>query len=364
MGAWSFLITGLFVITFSNISFATEQLYFGRFHSRALFNASFSKKCGSPLVILVPGSGANGPEEMVPGLSTLDGIDHSIFSSFSEGLRRGGVATLAIGKPGVEYFKSWNRSEWFYDPSLFDSLVWQDLVDNLKDAFEFAKTLPCVDPNQISVLGHSEGTQVAADFALDDPDGLRSLILVGFSGENLATTLDWQFFRRPIDSWLKPDLDLNFDGLISRADAAAWPEFKWDWNTQDQLLSLVEIEETLRSDLRAMNKIQELARSHVWKDVFERTPLYSQIAKLKQDLVVFTGELDVQTRPEDALLLRAECEKHGKKNCKVTLVLGLGHAMSSPKGPRMQKWLDATLGPVSDQFMDMLKATASQLCKT
>ncbi|MCB0411780.1 MAG: FAD-dependent monooxygenase [Bdellovibrionales bacterium] len=42
------------------------------------------------------------------------------------------------------------------------------------------------------VLGHSEGTQVAVDFANQYPSDVTNLILVGFSGENLATTSEFK----------------------------------------------------------------------------------------------------------------------------------------------------------------------------
>lgn len=195
------------------MSLAQQKVTFGRYKSRALFTPSDSLQCPAPLVILVPGSGANGPEEMMPAALTGDGLDHSIFGSFAKGLQRAHAATLAIGKPGVEFFSSWNKQNYFYDASLYQGLTWQDLINNLSDAFQYAKNLPCVDINNITVLGHSEGTQVAIDFAQAEPKLVASLILVGFAGENLATTVDWQLFRRPIDAFLSPMSTLITMGL-------------------------------------------------------------------------------------------------------------------------------------------------------
>lgn len=337
-----------------------QKVTFGRYNSRAIFNQSSEPKCHAPLVILVPGSGANGPEEMMPGAVTGDNKEHSIFGSFSEGLRRSQVGTLAIGKPGVDFFQCWN-CKWFYDQALYENLGWQDLIENLKDAVAFAKTLPCVDANRISVLGHLEGTQVAVDFASQYPREVAGLVLVGFSGESLATTVDWQLFRRDIDAFLAPDVDKDKDAFVSRDEARQWPEFRWPWKPGQTKVSLVEIEQYLRSDSVRRSAYEKLASEKIWKGVFDRPPIYQQTAALKQNLFVFTGELDIQTRPEEALKLKDECAKQGKADCEVSVVPEVGHAMSAPKGPRKQKLLDATLGPVDESFLQLLASTARRL---
>lgn len=339
--------------------FAQQKITFGRFNSRAIYTQSDT--CPAPLVILVPGSGANGPEEMIPASATGNGKDHSIFGSFSTGLQKGHASTLAVGKPGIEFFKSWEPKDRFYDLALYQGLGWQDLINNLSDAVDYAKSLPCVDASRITVLGHSEGTQVAVDFANQKPSAVTNLILVGFSGESLATTVDWQFYRRPIDAWLKPDVDQNHDGYISKTEVNAWPEFSWNWKPGQDKVSFDEIETELRNDVNLKAEFQKLTTAKIWLGVFNRDPIYKEAAGLSQNIFVFTGEMDVQTRPEEALKLQAECTAQKKTNCEVTIVPALGHAMSLPKGPRRQKLVDSTLGPVESSFLDLLTATALRL---
>lgn len=344
-----------------SLSFAEQKITFGRYDSRAIFNEANVAQCPAPLVILIPGSGANGPEEMMPGAVTDDGMDHSIFGEFSEGLRRGNVGTLAVGKPGIDFFKTWNPKDKFYDQSMYQNLGWQDLIDNLKDAVEFSKTLPCVDPSRIYVLGHSEGTQVAVDYAQQNPSVAKGLLLVGFSGENLATTVDWQLFRRVIDVFVQPDVDVNRDGYMSLNEAKVWPELVWPWKPSQDKVSYAEIEQTLRGDPDTQNEYQKLTKAKIWQGVFFREPIYAEAASLSEDLYVFTGDLDIQTRPEEALKMKNQCEKVQKSNCEVHLVPGLGHAMSQPKGPRKHKLLDSTLGGVDESFKSLLHSTALKL---
>ena len=350
----------VFIILFAKQLYAQQNLTFGRYESRAIFKKSNDPNCFAPIVILVPGSGANGPEEMVPASATSDNRDHSIFNAFSEGLHKGHAGTLSIGKPGVEFFKTWDKSKWFYNQTLFANLQWQDLINNLKDAVALAKTLPCVNPKRIVVLAHSEGTQVAIDFAHQNPYEVSDFILVGFAGESLAVTLDWQFFRRPIDAWLKPDVDINRDNFISKVEVEQWPEFQWNWKPQQTIVSLIEIEQALRADVSLLKKYKEFSLTPLWKNVFNRPAIYSDAARLKQNIYVFTGALDVQTRPEESLNLQTECRRKNKANCWVHIVPGLGHAMSEPKGLRKQKLIDATLGPVSPNFLKLLESIAKQ----
>lgn len=340
---------------------AQQKNTFGRFNSRSIFTQANNPSCPAPLVILVPGSGPNGPEEMMPSSITGDGKDHSLFGSFSEGLQRGRVGTLAIGKPGVDFFKSWDAKDRFYDTALYQNLSWHDMINNLKDAVDYAKTLPCVDADRITVLGHSEGTQIAVDFAKQNPTAVSSLILVGLSGESLATTVDWQFYRRSIDAWLAPDVDQNRDGYISKDEAKTWPEFTWVWKPDQDKVSFAEIETTLRAEANLSAAYQKLTTAKIWQGVFDREPIYTEAATLQQNIFVFTGALDVQTRPEEALKLKAECALQKKSNCEVTIMPGVGHAMSLPKGPRMQKLIDATLGPVEESFLSQLASTAQRI---
>lgn len=346
------------ILLLSNSSFSSEKIQIGKFKSRAIYNQQVVATCPAPLVIMIPGSGANGPEEMMPSNMTGDGQDHSLFESFSNGLNSGGVSTLALGKPGIEYFNSWDKNNWFYDQDLYTNLNWQDLVDNLNEAVLYAKQLPCVDTSKIYILGHSEGTQVAPDYATQHPELIKGLILIGFSGENLHTTVDWQLFQELIDSWLSPDVDINHDGFISYEETKNWPEFHWNFKDSTDKVSFDQIESTLRQDSNIQSQFSLLSNKKIWEGVFDRKPLYEEIASLNQDIFVFTGSLDVQTRPEESLKLKDECSKKNKLNCEISIVEGLGHGMSKPRAPRAQKLLDSTLGPVEQSFIDTLKALA------
>jgi len=347
----SLFFTLVSVVAFS--AQAQEKMEIGKFKSRVIYQAA--SHCPAPLVIMTPGSGSHGPEEMMPGSMTADGKEHSIFAAFSEGLVKGGVGTLAVGKPGIEFFSSFAPETWTYDKNLYAQLGWQDLIDNVKEAVSAAQQMPCVDKNRIYILGHSEGTQVAIDLARQNPGLVQGLILVGFSGEPLAEVLDWQLFRRAIDLFISPDVDSNHDGVVTQEEGRLWPDFQFPWSPALMSISLFDLEKMLRQVPALQQEYAKASQALIWQGVFNRAPIYPEAAALKEDIYVFTGSVDAQTRPEDALKLQAECVKVQKKNCWVQIVPGFGHAMSEPTGPRHHPLLDLNLGPVDERFKDILQ---------
>lgn len=339
----------------------SKQIQFGRFQTRGLYSAPSCSGAPAPLVIMVPGSGPSGPEEMTPGQATANGQPAALFNQFGEAFRSQGMATFAIGKPGIEFFTSWDPEKRFYDESLFRRLTWSDLVANLTDAVEWAARQHCVDLKRILILGHSEGTQVAIDFARGHPGTVKGLILVGYFGDNLAQLMDWQLFRRPVDLWLAPDVDRDRDGYISRVEASAWPEFKWDWLPGESKIPLTLVESTRRNNLTLVGEYQEMARSALWQSVFYRSPVHELAATMPEDFYLFTGTLDAQTPPGQALKLMDACRIAGKVNCHITLLPGLGHGMSEPRRPRQHQFLDMTLGPASPAFLRVLTRLAREV---
>ena len=337
-----------------------SRLTIGRYQSRAILQGL--ERCErKPAVILIPGSGANGPEEMMSADLSGDEKAHSIFAEYARGLNRAGVVTLQLGKPGIEFHTGFDQKNWFYDKAMYEGLGWQGLIDNLSDAVDYLQAQPCVDSSRVYVLGHSEGTVVATDYAHRNPGRVKGLILVGFSGESLSTTVDWQFYRRSIDEFIAIDVDTNKDGAVSKTEAAPWPDFQWKFESDDDVATFAEIEAVLRADPAIQQVVQKLRTSKRWEGVYDRAPIYSQAASLREDLFVYTGALDVQTRPGEAVKLGETCRSVGKRNCEVTIVPGLGHGMSLPRGPRRHKLLDLTLVPVEESFVEMLSKLGARL---
>lgn len=346
---------------YSNAATVIEhRLPVGPFASRAIFS-TIDDSHQHATVILLPGSGAQGPEEQMAAASTLDNQDHSIFAAFSAALNAGGVNTLALGKPGVEYFTSWDPSLRFYDKNLYKNLVWEDLIKNARAAIDYVLTLPETDPSRIYILGHSEGTSVAVDVAALDPR-VKGVVLLGYLGTSMASLLDWQFYRRDIEFLIATDIDSNQDRAVDRAEAALWPDFVWNWQPGQLAVSFGEIETALRADVNRKAMYDRTANSPLYSNgIFTRDDMFTKTAQLTQDVFAINGELDMQTPAREVRELEAKCLAVNKKNCTVTTVQGVGHCFSAPRPPRQQPLADMTMGPVSPDFQSTLTELAVKI---
>lgn len=331
-----------------------EKLSIGTFKSRALFGAALDDlNAKKPVVIMIPGSGPNGPEGMVEPTVTLDHKYHSILNDLSTPLRKAGFHTLQLGKPGVEFFDPAHPHTQFYDLDLLKNLRWQGYIDNVAAAVAYVKTRSDVDSNHIFLLGHSEGTQVAVDFAQNHPH-ISGLILLGFMGEDMKTELGWQLYRRVIDTFIIPDVDKNQDGYVSKEEVARWPGVFFGLAADQERISLAEIEQLLRADPQNQALFNAAKQSASLAGVFERGSIYDKVLSLKMPIFVMTGSLDVQTRPEEALKLKNLASAAGRSNIHVKIIPGFGHGFSAPRPPRSHQLLDLTVGPVDSSFQNIL----------
>lgn len=335
----------------------TERVEIGKFKSRGLWTQSDEL---APAVLLIPGSGAHGPEEAIPGQLTTDGEDAYLFEQISEPFIEAGYNVLSLGKPGVEFFSSFNGENLFYDMDMYRQLTWNDLIENVAEGVRFLRGQKNVKTEQIYLLGHSEGTQVAVDFGTLNPE-IAGYFLLGYSGESIKTTLEWQLFRRSIDYFIASDVDLNKDGFIDPKEAALWPEFQWDWRKGQDRISYAEIEEAYRQNPNILGILESTKSSPLYGGgVFNRKPLYDQTARLRGDIAILTGSLDLQTRPGESLRAGLACERALKGNYQVHILPKLQHGFSPPKGPRRHPLLDISVGPVGSSTLNLLKSIAVQ----
>jgi pimeloyl-ACP methyl ester carboxylesterase len=338
-----------------------EKVTLGQFKSRAIFGKAAKSVSKSPVVILIPGSGPVGPEAMIPARLTKDGKDHAIFSELSSLFQSKGVHTLSLGKPGVEYFKGWDLAEKFYDPFRFLTLKWKDLVDNVDDAFQFVKSHPGVDPRRIYLLGMSEGSQVAFDYAKKNPS-VKGLIFIGYFGEDFSTVFDWQLFQRPMQHWIKTDIDGNHDGFITRTEAKRWREFKDEWwPPRRKKVTVAELWESIKRDPNLKRDYQVAKKSVLYSDVFQRGSIHEELSKLPQETHIINGALDMITPPQYSEAARIAFKIAGRTDNSVQIVPNVGHVLSAPQGKRAHPLLDATYGPIDPKCNQLLRDLAQKI---
>ena len=155
-------------------------------------------------------------------------------------------------------------------------------------------------------------------------------------------------------------MDADHDGWITRAEAAKWPEFSWNYSDGQDRVSVADLRAYL--DGAAAPLLDKVSKLPLYSDgVFDRGPIYKKAAALGLPLQLFTGEVDLQTPLRESQALIRACADVGKKDCALTVVPGVGHGFSPPKGPRHHPFLDMTVGPVEESFAATLKTYAESL---
>lgn len=333
-----------------------RRVEIGSFRSRGLY-ASGGEGL-RPAILLLPGSGPNGPEGMVPGKYTLDGKPAPLLLQAALPFISAGFHTLALGVPGADFWPDGAGSPPSYAVELQKTELWKAMLKNAAEGLGFLRAQPGVDPEQVWILGHSEGTQVAADIAA--AEAAAGLVLLGYTGEDLVTSYRWQLSDRNLDAFIRPDVDADKDGFVSRAEAAAWPKnFGWPWAEGQEKVSIEEIAAVLRKQAEAAVAVMK-ADPGCRDGHCERGPSYAAAASFPGPVYAFTGELDLQTRPREALALKAECDRRGKANCLVEIIPGVQHAFSPPKPPG-HPLVNVTLGPIGQDLLSRLGNLAAKI---
>lgn len=333
---------------------AQQRVEIGHFRARAIIECAPGAGPGAPIAIIVPGTGGHGPEEAMPGSITLDGKETEILTSLAAGMRKAGIHTLQLGKPGIEFHTTWDMEKIAYDKDMFLGLTWNDLITNTNDGIAYvSEQRPC-GASTVVLAGHSEGTMRITDVAAVNPK-VRGLVFMGFHGTGFRDIVDWQAYQRPIDLLVKTDIDADHDGFVTKDEGARWPtDFTYPWKPDQSRISIPDYQAHLRANPDYIKAIDGLSKAPLYSNgIWERTPTYSSLARMTIPIVAFTGTLDVYTPPREVEALKAACDQAGKKDCEIHLIPGLGHGMSAPKPPRAHPLLDKTEGPLDPRFLEL-----------
>src|SRR5690349_17671393 len=144
-----------------------------------------------PVVVMLHGSGHNDMNQTLP-----DGKG-STFVPLARAASREGYATLRFNKRGVTGIGPVEST----DPAqLTPERPYEQIQQDAAAAVRFAARSPRVDPSRIVLLGHSEGTNVAANlaagpekFGIPRPSGV---VQMGVVGRPIKELLTFQIYGR------------------------------------------------------------------------------------------------------------------------------------------------------------------------
>ena len=154
-----------------------------------------------PGVLLIPGSG---PTDM----NYTEVANAKLFWQIAEYLSERGFAVLRYDKRGIGD----NRT--IVNNSLWGNMTYGDLKQDAEKAVNVLMHRPEVDPNKISLIGHSEGGEIAARVAIDNSDKVKNLVLIDSRIQNPYDALYYGVVGLPLE-YARQVLDKNHSGSLS-----------------------------------------------------------------------------------------------------------------------------------------------------
>ena len=102
---------------------------------------------------------------------------------------------------------------------MWGNLTIDDLKHDAQKALAVLMQPPQVDNSKITILGHSEGTVLAPRVAIDNPDEVNNIVLMGTLAQNMTDILHFQTVTLPLQ-YAKEVLDKNGNGSLSLQEAS------------------------------------------------------------------------------------------------------------------------------------------------
>jgi alpha-beta hydrolase superfamily lysophospholipase len=169
-----------------------------------------------PAVLLIHGSGAADMDGYIP--PELSGTENGsrIFLQIAEYLSERGFVVLRYDKRGI------GENATILNPDVFGNATVQQLQRDAEKALDVLLQQPEVNKEEITLLGVSEGTTIAPRIAVQRPDDIKNIVLMGAASQTLYDIMYANLVNRTIlfgrNTW-----DDNQDGLLSLQEVLAHP---------------------------------------------------------------------------------------------------------------------------------------------
>lgn len=139
-----------------------------------------------PGILLVPGSGPVDMNETA-GYLRIDNKTDSLtypdarpFHDIAQYLSERGFAVLQYDKRGI------GANITFLDNNVWENITVDDLIQDAQKALDELLKQPEVDSQKITLIGHSEGTTIVPRIAINNPDKVDDIVLMGTLAQNLV----------------------------------------------------------------------------------------------------------------------------------------------------------------------------------
>ncbi|MGB7635673.1 MAG: alpha/beta fold hydrolase, partial [Nitrososphaeraceae archaeon] len=352
-----------------------------------------------PGVLLIHGIGpadmneTNGPVRIDNETGSIIYPPTRVLFEIAEYLSERGFAVLQYDKRGI------GSNTTILDSNIWRNETFDDLKHDAEKALDVLLQQPEVDVNHVTLVGHSEGAMIAPRVAIDNPDKVKNIVLMGAVAQNLIKDITYsQVVTKPV-LFAQQFLDHNHNGLISVQEASENPLFTTmagnltlllaqnittangtaeqlnpQYNTNnDTFVSInAELKPRLLEDLKSSYRLgfptpdgecgvcPILLTSH-----YALTPTLDIIGKVPSDtsILIQQGKNDSQTPMQQALLLQQELTEVRHPDHTLITYSDLGHMFYPSSqwltsfGPMDQKVLEDLFGWLSDPVRDFKRLT-------
>lgn len=300
-----------------------------------------------PLVVFLHGSGRNDMNQTLP-----DGKG-STFVPLAQRAGREGFATLRFNKRGVTGVGPVEST----DPAqLLPERPYEQIQLDAASVVRFAARSPRVDPSRIFLLGHSEGTNVAANLAADprrfgipEPAGVVEMGVVGKPVKDLLT---FQIYGRLLLQ-MHDEFDVDGDGWLTATEAAdglvgqpaeVAEQFRGvllkgrkvspstDRNHDGRIAIDAEAGPVLRRATQIgrypnIPGLDEYTVAYA-KDLGRFPTVTQALPRFAGPTLMLNGENDLQTPARVALVADAAVAASGNTDHRIVIYPGMGHTMN------------------------------------
>lgn len=294
-----------------------------------------------PVVVMLHGSGHNDMNQTLP-----DGKG-ATFVPLAQAAAREGYAALRFNKRGVTGIGPVEST----DPAqLNPENPYAQIQNDAASVIRFAAASPRIDPSRIFLLGHSEGTNVAANLAADPkafgipkPAGV---IAMGVVGQDIKKLLTLQIYGRLLLQ-LHDEFDVDADGELTTAEATdgligqpaeVADQFRsvllddsTDTNHDGQIAIDTEAGAVLRkaTGIDSYPNVPGLETLQAYVADIARFPTVTQaLPKFTGPTLLLNGENDLQTPARAALAADAAVAAAGNPDHKIVIYPGMAHTMN------------------------------------
>ncbi|WP_436535683.1 hypothetical protein [Actinoplanes sp. HUAS TT8] len=301
-------------------------------------------------MVMLHGSGHNDMNQTLP-----DGKG-STFVPLAQAAAREGYAALRFNKRGVTGIGPVEST----DPAqLKPKNPYARIQLDAAAAIRFAAGSPRVDPSRIFLLGHSEGTDVAANLAGDPKKyGIprpAGVIAMGVVGQDIRTLLTLQIYGRLLLQ-LHDQFDVDADGRLTATEARngligqpkeVAGQFRSILLDGDRVRpgtdtdgdGRIAIDAEAGTVLRAVTGIDAYPNVPGLEDLQDyvadiaRFPTVTQaLPKFSGPTLLLNGENDLQTPARAALAADAAVAAAGNRDHRIVIYPGMAHTMNiTPK---------------------------------